>query len=336
MSAVVKAKTWIHTGSAGSTVNVSNTPSAVSGADQQNMLLLFNSRLLGFTGAGGNKPVLIKSCNGSTTSSSDTWSTPSDIVFNSGGSAHSYQQYSFPGMFGLQCLVTCDNPNKDFLHVQWSLAGFTGGTTTANPTATDVMDDFVAGIWLAGLANPNSQYRMHMALTDDGQQFRCVFHRNNIVMASFLAGRMADPRSGWTNPVVFRMNTNAGSIVSTAVQETETFTNNAGFWRGYNPSGSPITFLTIAPNVAQSGVLFTRRYDAANDADSAFDGVPVQLWSDSTPKGAMGQIQDFYLTQRAAVDGDTGQKSPNTPLLDWMVAGDTLFPWNLTDTPLVA
>lgn len=334
MPSIVKSETWLHTGSLGSTLNVSNTPSGTAAADFKAMLVLLAGRLLAFTGASTNKPVCVGSSNGTTAALDGTnrWSTNADIVIAAAGSAHSWIVFKFVGIFNLQLLIATDNVSTDRISVIWSLVGFSGGSTTANPTAADSTAGLNQEVWLN--SSVSNQFRMHMALSANGQQFRMVIYRNNAPLFDCKAGRMLNPETGWTNPLFFKVIANSQS---STLLNALTIRDSAGYFRGYNPSGAAQTFITTCEVVGRTDQSPPERYNQANDVSGSLDGIPVGLWCDTaTIRGRMGQVPDLFIIADLPVDGDTAQKAPNTPLLDWMVSGHTLFPWDQATTPQVA
>lgn len=111
---------------------------------------------------GSNPWTVDHSCNSVTAGAPgdgvDRWSADSNLVFAAAGVAHSWivlKQTGIGASFQLLIdLGVSTDPRDIHIFFSWS-AGFTGGTTTARPTATDecAIHTFTNDNWIAGSAN---------------------------------------------------------------------------------------------------------------------------------------------------------------------------------------
>jgi hypothetical protein len=151
------------------------------------------------------------SCNGTVAGTTgdgvDLIASISDLVQNNAGSSHAWFVVRSTGLASnFQVLVSCESADSDskILTVYFSVnAGFTGGTTTARPTATDEVPLLLAANWLTGSATDTSSNLYWNLQTDStGAIFRFfVFYANfNILWIQF--EKLNPAESGVTYPIV--------------------------------------------------------------------------------------------------------------------------------------
>jgi hypothetical protein len=105
---------------------------------------------------------------------------------------------------GRQMLIDYVSATADTCRVQFSpAAGFTGGSTTAAPTATDVIDIIDAGpaAQVADVAVV-TKILQNVWQTTDGAQTMIVSVQNGACITLWLFGDVEDPPASWTTPFI--------------------------------------------------------------------------------------------------------------------------------------
>ena len=166
MALPVLAKTW--------QFQVNGTLPMLPGSKAliQNTALVFaiKNGLVGF----GTAPWVVRySCNSVTAGTAgdgvDRWATVANLVWNNAGAAHSWMVLRQTGIHSTyEILLSLEPLSSTNLIVAQSDVGFTGGTTTARPTATDE--------YILGTANMTpsilTTIRTHFMQSTDGAKSR--------------------------------------------------------------------------------------------------------------------------------------------------------------------
>lgn len=175
------------------------------------LLFAIKSGLVSF----GTLPWVVRySCNGTTAGSVndlvDRWNSETDIVFATGSSAKSW--IVLRNADGFELLIECRSggSNGRSLFVAFSAsAHFTGGTTTTRPSATDetiLLDGLSAAqsAWGQGTnaASTDRSYAWHMLHSTNGLVTQIVICSNNNATAFWYLGRVSQPVTNWTLPVM--------------------------------------------------------------------------------------------------------------------------------------
>ena len=140
----------------------------------------------------------------------DRWSTEADIVFASGSSAKSW--WVGRNADGLELLIECRSTStngRNLAVIISPAAHFTGGTTTTRPTATDEMvlidgTNAATSSWGQGTTSSSTDrsYAWHMLHSTNGLVTQIVICQNNNATAFWYIGRVSQPVTGWTLPVM--------------------------------------------------------------------------------------------------------------------------------------
>jgi hypothetical protein len=132
------------------------------------------------------------------------------VISNAAG-AHSWQVIE-SAADGWQLCIDFNTANNWTATMVWSPGGnFTGGSTTARPTATDEIVNKSAGDWTIG--NATTRLNWVLLITDDGQNFALLGTTTTALSVSWMAGRIQDVRPWVTSP--FYCNQMAGVTLST-------------------------------------------------------------------------------------------------------------------------
>lgn len=136
------------------------------------------------------------------------------VVGATPGNAHSWSIDSGPGGMGQVCF-DWDSTSDGAFSVYWSPSGvFTGGSTTARPTATDERE-VTSGT--NGLSTTNGAHTIVSLYAPDSgtEAFRVVFINSNVTagpVAILSWEHAAETPAAWTDPVVCRWMGGAGTF----------------------------------------------------------------------------------------------------------------------------
>jgi hypothetical protein len=157
--------------------------------DHQHTLFQIKQAL---TGAGEltNPMTVVLSSDGATADASDNWLAFDDLDWNTAGTPHGWIVLQM-GAGGAQILWDLNNVNERLMTTLWSPAdGFTGGTTSARPTATDEQPinlTITTQGWL-GQNTGVGHYVVSVWGSTDGESYRVVTRRTrgSSSVASFM------------------------------------------------------------------------------------------------------------------------------------------------------
>lgn len=294
--------------------------------DKRSLLLGIKDALTGFS----SMPwTVTSSSDSSTTAASDLWVDEDDLVWRDDDTSNVFswiilRQTGISTTFEL--LLTCeeDNTSSDGAQIgAWTAqAGFTGGTTTARPTATDeriIRDSTADGYWGSGNA-ASYDFMFHVWQSDDGECTRVVIFINGIDTGFWLFDKPNNPVSGWTNPYI--------AVISGDNSVTISQCTYAKFYDAANVRGcfntNPVTsyFSGEGFGSAAVGELMT----VPNDFDDTFGAGGMGLQSlSATFTGRMGDVYD--LLWGFSVIG-TGRYYPVAGTKLFVQIKDMIFPWD--------
>jgi hypothetical protein len=296
--------------------------------NRRNMLLGIKNAFKGF----GTQPwTVTSSSDSSTTSASDLWVDEGDLVWRDDDTASAFswivlRQTGVSTTF--EILITCeqDTVGNDGAQIgAWvAQAGFTGGSTTARPTATDeriLRDSTLFGQWGSGANGTTGQdYRYHVMQSTDGQCTRVLIFINGVNTGFWIFDVPANPVSGWSNPYIAAIEAN-----------NDNTTNQATYARWYDFAaarsyygGTEVTMYFSGEGFlsAGAGELIT----VPNQITGGFVASQIGLHSlSSSFTGRMGEITDLWWGYSFA---DTGRYYPSTAAKAFVQVSDLIFPWD--------
>lgn len=284
--------------------------------EHRNVLLRLKNSFIGFA----QNPWTVRgSSDGSAAGMDqvDRWSTITDINFNNSGSAHSWIVLGQPGMgVGFQFLIACNLSDSWGRYISAFFspnAGFTGGSTTARPTATDEVPLLEFGAFLHASSTSYS-LKAHTLMNTTGSNTRyIVYYGGNPIM--FLQLEKLNPaRSGVTYPFV--CNWMAGN---TSDRMT------ANLYCIVNMVGSPVGYPTLVkPLIPGSGGSFDPiLISLANPISGEWPVWPI-LVEDSNRKSHLGTIPDLWIGSVAKTNVDGYPAAPATRV--WQHYSDLILP----------
>jgi hypothetical protein len=249
-------------------------------------------------------------------------------VWANAGSAHSWIVLKQTGIAAnFQLLISCEgsSANGTLLTVVVSPnAGFTGGTTTARPTAVDEVVHLNNTTTFGGQSTAQG-FVIHAMQSTDGQCTRIGLLINGIAFHWILIDKPGNPVTGWTNPYVLTW----FSIGAITEQVTlATLNTNNTHTKGY---GTAIMSLYYTTEGAGSSPLATR-LTMPNDLSGEWAITPIGLHSETASnRGRHGTLQDLWFGLAVL---RTGSYFLNGASKDFVVFGDLVLPWNNTEMVL--
>jgi hypothetical protein len=227
-----------------------NVSQSISGANssafRQSLLLAIVNSLLGagsWTDAAGVASSVsgpwdvVSSSDSVVADASNRWDSSTDLVWAAEGVAHSWIVLRNPNFFGtsnpLYMLINC-NPGSTInatLMMSFSRAGYTGGSITARPTATDehivrpVAGTVTTAGWQGDDNNSASSVacRLHVMMTDDGRKFKIAMTRASVCIAYWDLFDIDQDEAGWSEPYAFIIHSE--DFAPAAEVEVITYTN---------------------------------------------------------------------------------------------------------------
>lgn len=265
-------------------------------------------------------------------SSNNRWTDPSNLVWASAGSAHSWivlTNSTISSNFAM--CIDLSNSNSKYITIVISpVNGFgtahggTNGTTTNRPTATDeiviVNNDTWADINGAGFNT--SGYYLNACQSTDGE---CTYifvstsltNAKTPVMAFFIA-KPQNPISSWTTPWVVGIkssNTSGSTIFGT------NWNDNAWLYFKPNNTSKLCTMFMDTTFIGTQSYAEYANQIKPNKVNNKFAFYPITLTSDDIGvKGIWGSMFDLYFVDSGFARGDT-----DSDYLKWMFVDNMCF-----------
>ena len=284
--------------------------------EHKNVLLRLKNSFIGFA----QNPWTVKGSSNSSAAGMDQvdrWSTTSDIVFNNSGSGHSWIVLGQTGMgVGFQLMIACNLSDSwgRYISVFYSPnAGFTGGSTTARPTATDEAPILEFASFLHGTSSSYS-FKVHTLMTTTGSNTRFIVYYNGNPISFLQIEKLSPVRTGVTYPFV--CNWLAGS---TADRMT------ANIYCICNMSGCPTGGITLVKPLipASTGVPDPVYIVAANPISGEWPVWPI-LVEDTNRRSHLGTIPDLWIGSVTKTNADGYPASPAQRV--WQHYSDLILP----------
>jgi hypothetical protein len=286
MTLPTKEKTWQYS------VNNSLTSPGGSQPWSAEKLYTIKESLTNFASNPWTVPL---SCDSTAVAASDLWTDyATDIIWGANQSATRswivlQQDGISSGWQMLLDLAGAVSGANMYLYVSPS-AGFTGGSTTSRPTATDEIAVLSNFTWGGGPVDYGG--KIHVMQSTDGECTR-IFHTMNYLATNYaqnviLIDKPKHPVTHWTTPWFIHWYSSASALHA----GDESVISDAANMRAYIDSGL-VSLAATLPNAVGSDI-----HDVFNFADEVsgeYPLYPMGLWCNTAGKrGPKGEIFDFW------------------------------------------
>jgi hypothetical protein len=181
-------------------VNVALPSLGSADADGRRFIRKLKTKILG-----GGAWTVKRSSNAAAVANSDLWSSDASVIYGSSGSPHSWIVLQRTDVAFELLLDVNHGSVYNYGTVVISRSGFTGGTVSNRPTATDAV--YVIGTatnyaaWHAAGSAAFSSV-LHCFNSADGQVQRIVALKANVTVLFIDLSTLKNPPSGWATPFV--------------------------------------------------------------------------------------------------------------------------------------
>lgn len=270
------------------------------------------------------------SCNSTTAGTAgdgvDRLTTNANLVWANPGTAHSWMVLRQTGVAtNLELMISCENASATGAIIRMVVspsAGFTGGSTTLRPTATDEIG-IVFGAWGVGVA---TAIRWHLMQSSDGQCTRMTAYSGGTLVGTWMIEKPGNPVSGWSSPSLSYANGTAGGLGQAILGSI------AGALQA--KIGSTVAQLAMSAEALISitgSITFPTNLvwgNIANEVSGEWPMLPLGVISVTSPvRGRHGTFQDMWTGSGGANTGDTYPAGSSNQFAQF---GNLIFPWNGT------
>jgi hypothetical protein len=287
-----------------------------------------------------NPPTVKSSSNASVANNSDNWNSASDITFQAVFMGpRSWIVFSCPNVAaGLEVCWSCeDNPGGGAN--QWEVfysdaAGFTGGTTTARPTAADEMNSYVGGsaAELDGFSTlATAPARLHVVQSTDGQVLHIWAYTAGVMLGYWGLHRPKNPAALWTQPWVAINSWYKYNSGNNAAQMTYAKMGGQGNKFAVTYAGGVLSIVRFSGEAYFTGGASTETMigiaqTIPNELDpDEFPVLPIGLVSTTVgSRGRNGQLVDMFWGMQLL---NTGDHFPNDASMGFVLLDDIIVPW---------
>ncbi len=238
-------------------------------------------------------------------SGTDLWIDYADLVWSTGN--HSWIILKQAGIASnFQLCISLDRTDEDTIIMVYSpAAGFTGGTISARPTATDE-HVFANGVrWLGSSSANFRSLPFHVFQSSDGECTRVVVCCANRVISLWMFEKPRNPPAGWTNPhlVVFSADPGGGAPPPNSarhlnLRDQNLASNANGFTVLPNGPTNTQVFLSSEGSLAASGGpggSMGKFNPEVNSISEEWEFYPIGIMSITAPnRGRLGEIADMW------------------------------------------
>ncbi len=263
----------------------------------------------------------------------DRWVDYADIVLP--GGTHSWIVLAQPAFStNAQLCIDFNSGTGTQATFIWSpTAGFTGGTTSARPTATDEKSSGVIDFFWALPGNGGFDNRAHVHHADDGKSTRILLCNSKEVRSWILMDVPQGVPSGWTDPSIFIARGGTGTSVPNENMSMAYWRSNQQV-KAEGPVGDMPMWMSI-PGFSTEGTdsgtyvgydVWVGPDELTGEQPLSQIGVVCRLAEGlSGQRGWHGTISDLWWTTRT-VPGGTG--FPEDGSKDFVTFGNMVWAWD--------
>jgi hypothetical protein len=296
------------------------------------------------TGFASNPWTVAYSCDSSTAGTAgdgvDHWTTAANVVFGTSTAAHSWIVLKQTGIASnFQVLISASPEAGSISSSSYVIsiyispsAGFTGGSTTTRPTATDEVTMLTCGInggpGFGGTTPGTAATRVQALQSTDGACTRFFLCKAGIVWGVLLFETVSPTINGTWSPAWY-CRVNKSSASSFPVQNAAADFYSLG--GAININSTPATAGLTAEGLGTLfGPIDTTFGNLANDVDGAWPMWPMGLVSaTASARGRHGTMIDLWYGSAAVTDGDTYDATSK----QFAQFAGLIVPWDGSTTP---
>lgn len=269
------------------------------------LLMSLKNALIGF----GSSPWVVRGSSNSVAGAMDSvdrWVTDSNLIWANDGVAHAWIVLRQTGLAtNAELLISCNqaavNGNQATITFSPS-AGFTGGSNTTNPTATDAFACIANTNF--GAVTADIAIRWSVMQSTDGQCTRILVYQAGSPLMFYVFDKATNVGSGWTNPVVVATQPNTSPALLVMSSRV-----------------SPTLIATIS-----MGAETVQGATVANELSGDWPMIPIGLSSATVgARGRHGSLFDIWQASNSLVTGDT---YPGDGSAQFAQFGTIILPWN--------
>ncbi len=311
MALPILEKTWQYN------VNQQTATSGVLVTDCNAMLFKIKQSLTGFA---STPWTVVMSSDSASAGAADYWITAANIIHANPGVVHSWIVLQQTGITGgpLQICLDLGSSDPSYMRIVMSYAGFTGGTTTDRPTATDEQIIWNPLLWFSVAGDTV----LNVMQSTSGDSTRLVWLRASGVRGIWIIDNLSD--SLLTYKGVYSFYTGA------AVPTLSTYYNGPVFYGRFG--ALPITAYTGTESYNATTAAEANSGNASN-ITNAYPITPLSLHSETiSAKGRLGRLADLWFGSTSIATGSTYPMSPADKEFVHFIP--FVMPWNGT-TPIL-
>lgn len=255
------------------------------------------------------------------------WTAISKLVWTGSG-AHSWIVLKQTGASNIQLLIDLHYFSGQQFDIYVSFAGFTGGSTTARPTAVDEKE---IGNGAVPFSPSSVNYRLHVWSSTDGSVTHVVLYSANVQFFWLTISPPANVPTAltWTSPVWATCQWGSSALKYANVGST------ALSW-GYlgNSALAWCAFYLTAEYLGGQGISVTSQ-TFPDDDTGEYPFTPIGLWTlTASHRGRKGAATDLWFGLANSNSGDNYPASGT--LYQFAQFGDLIFPWDGATPPATA
>jgi len=298
--------------------------------DYQNLMLAIKSLLVG---TGTHPWTVLRSSTSLAVADADLWLASGDLVWAAGVVAHSWIVLKQTHILSNFQICIDLNPVGWGAPIQRGIvigvspaAGFTGGTTTARPTAADeiiIRDGTTSGsnsgYWFFPYIASFS-FVTHAIVSNDGACTRIVMHGSGVSYGLWLFDALAEAPTEMTYPFIADVYADVGNNSRLRYADLNDVANS----HGAHPGVGRLDFFLTSEGFNNSTV--GELIVVANDLSAQWPIMGVGVASEQAgARGRIGGIYDLWWGSTGVGEGNT---YPNDGSRAFAQFGHLVFPWS--------
>lgn len=293
-------------------VNQNLVSTGTVATDNANILYAIKNSLVTFADAPWT---VVLSSDGATSGASDKWTDASKVIHS--GANYSWIVLKQTGILSnYQLLLTCSSSTSSIAIKQSPAVGFSGGSTTTDPTAADSVTLLAVGTWMLSTA---ATVKLHVLQTTTGSQTWVLACSAGVLKAAGGFGAISNPVTGMTHPAwgYWKVNT-------PLTMQYFADTTNANVF-GRDNATNMTMYMTVEGSRNNN---IPDELAGINQVSNQYPILGMGIYSKTATKlGRHGRIADAWFGTTGIPDGST---YPNDSTRQFVQFNNVILPWNGT------